>query len=94
MEPSDPLQDTGRTTQQMKEAPRGALFIWCGNQTHYPRALARHLGREDLKIVTLDYLTHGGAESRPWPGVVLDHAAQLSFRASYTLEAIRLRVRP
>ena len=43
---------TGRTTRQMENAPYGATFVWCSNHgLHYPRMLAKHLGRDDLIIV-------------------------------------------
>jgi len=42
---------TGRTTRQMLTAARGSIFVWCNDVLHYPRELARFLGREDLTIV-------------------------------------------
>lgn len=66
---------TGRTTKQMKEAPRGAVFVWCNDNLSWPRNLALTHGRKDLQIIgptvlegTLDRFR--GTEI---PAVVFDH---------------------
>lgn len=46
----DDDRGTGRTTKQMQEAPRGAIFVWCNGQLSFPRHLAAKLGRSDLRI--------------------------------------------
>jgi hypothetical protein len=46
----DGQRGTGRTTKQMQDAPQGAIFVWCNEHTDYPRRLAKHLGRADLRI--------------------------------------------
>lgn len=61
-----PGRGTGHTSHQMLEAPVGAHFIWCNQATWYPKALARHLGREDLHRLCGDRRVHAA---------VLDHAA-------------------
>lgn len=63
---------SGRTTRQMQEAPRNAIFVWCNNHTLYPQQLARQLGRTDLRIVGPSWLDHGWAGL--WQPVVADHA--------------------
>lgn len=90
----DRYRGTGRTTRQMKEAPKGALFIWCtSNDTLYPRALARDLDREDLVIIRLPRFAseidqHRG---RRYPAVIVDHAAarHMTDRIAEYIEAIR-----
>jgi hypothetical protein len=69
----DSQRGTGRTTKQMRDAPQGAIFVWCNGHTDYPRALARHLGREDLRIEPRSFVesnTHM-ATSKP---IIQDHA--------------------
>jgi len=72
------LRDKGETTRQMQAAPENALYIWCAGNTYYPRHLARHLGREDLKIVPKWWPDHSRYTRRV---VVVDHAAVLSHKA-------------
>lgn len=63
---------TGRTTEQMKAAPQGAIFVWCNGHVSYPRNLSRGIGRGDIRIETPSYF-----ENR-WHGycgpLVVDHA--------------------
>lgn len=69
------VRGTGRTSLQMKSAPKEALFI--AIDCAYARPLAHHLGRPDLifrPITTLDRVDN-------WRGyrfaaLVLDHAVQ------------------
>lgn len=49
---SDPERGTGRTTRQMLDAPKDAIFVWCNGHLGYPLSLARHLGRSDLRIAS------------------------------------------
>lgn len=68
----------GQTSRQMKEAPPNAVFVWPNTSLAYPRQLAVHLGRRDLKITSPHYLSNvGGDAGMPWCRVVLDHAVQL-----------------
>ena len=41
-------RQTGRTTQQMLDAPVGAVFVWCNSALTYPKILAHGLQRDDL----------------------------------------------
>ena len=50
---ADGDRGSGRTTEQMKDAPVGATFIWCNDRTSYAERLAKHLGRPDLRIKPL-----------------------------------------
>jgi hypothetical protein len=67
-------RQVGRTSRQMLDAPIGAAFLWLRDELSYPRNLARHLGRTDLKIVGPSWLQHGWRGLR-LPALVLDHAA-------------------
>lgn len=65
---------TGRTSQQMRSAPTEAVFVWPVHRSmDYAVALARHIGRTDLQIVS-----PGWFEDSRWRGlqrpVVVDHA--------------------
>lgn len=71
-------RQTGRTTLQMRAAPQGAVFVWCNEELFYPKALARDIGREDLKIISPRGIEWGQASRGRIPGIVVDHAAQLT----------------
>jgi hypothetical protein len=82
----------GTTTKQILEAPRDAVYVWVNDVTGYPKYLAQKLGRTDLKVVPLSWLT-----GRSWQGfqksVVVDHAVDKTaftvrhYDAFYYLQA-------
>jgi hypothetical protein len=82
---------TGRTTQQMTDAPLGAVFVWCNSALHYPEALARQLGRDDLVIRRLSWLERRNVMGRTFPGVIVDHAAHCDAEAYEALNYLRTR---
>ena len=70
-----------KTSEQMKAAPKGAVYVWVNSNLIYPKALACVVGREDLRIVgphMVEVLAHRE--------MVVDHAAMLTNRQ---LECIR-----
>lgn len=67
-------RQSGRTTAQMKSLPKGGLFIWCVNAINYPEALARSIGRADIKIVRPCWVMGQNWKGLEFPGVELDHA--------------------
>jgi len=82
----------GETMQQIRTAPKGAVFIWCNGRTEYPRELAQKIGRWDLQIQSPAWL-----EDR-WrglklTGVVVDHAARLTDRQLVGFQGALTRVR-
>ena len=81
---------TGRTTQQMNDAPPGAVFVWCNGALYYPQALAKELGRGDLTVRPLSWLRPCNVMGRNFSGVVLDHAARPSTEACEALNYVRL----
>lgn len=90
------MRNTGWTSLQIRNAPRGAVFVWCNNHLGYVRDLARHLDRGDLEIVGLDALdVSSRLMGRNLSGIVLDHAAleKLSPRQQKTVNLLRLQVR-
>lgn len=65
----------GITTAQMLKAPKGAYFVWADDILAYPTALAKKLGRHDLKIRGRRFITEG----IQWRGInpatiVIDHS--------------------
>lgn len=68
----------GATTRQMREAPQGAVFVWCNSHLHYPKALASALGRKDLDVQPLSWLDRMEVVAGNTRPVVVDHAAILS----------------
>jgi hypothetical protein len=78
----DEDRGTGRTTKQMQEAPKGAIFVWCAQDLTYPQSLVRQIKREDLVLERPSFF------NRPWhrfrglsSPIIIDHAAFRSFTA-------------
>lgn len=68
-----------RTTQQMLEAPIGAIYVWVHPPLYYAVDLAKFHHREDLQIVTPGWLeSPANIRGRHFSGIVLDHAAYLT----------------
>lgn len=44
------MRGTGRTSEQIRNAPAGAIYV-TGAEYGYTKALVKHLGREDLRVV-------------------------------------------
>jgi hypothetical protein len=85
------IRQSGRTTQQMNDAPTGAVFVWCNGRVTYPQALAKALGRDDLTVRPLSWLEPRNVMGRNFPGVVVDHAAQPDTKGYEALHYLRLR---
>ena len=78
---------TGATTRQIKEAPKGAIFVWCNSHVDYARHLAHFLGRGDLQIVSPETFERIAPVIR-FNGIVVDHAVRLSSRAECLIREI------
>jgi hypothetical protein len=78
----------------MEGAAKNALFVWCNGGLQYPKELARRLGREDLEIVSPDYITSDRWRGREFSDVVFDHAVSFHPKARYHIQEIRTRIRP
>lgn len=84
----------GRTTKQMQEAARGAMFVWVNDFLHYPKRLALLLGRTDLEIVSPGFFdTEGRVLGREFMEVVIDHAARLTTTQWHNVELARTRIK-
>jgi hypothetical protein len=79
----------GRTRRAMEAADRGAIYIWCNGVLSYPRDLARHIGRDDLKIYSPSALEDDRLRGIIAPEVVVDHAARLTDRQYEQLDFVR-----
>lgn len=90
----DDDRGTGRTTRQMLAAPHGAVFVWCNNgSAGYARDLAQKHGRDDLKVVTPQWLEDGKWQGHRLTGLIVDHAARLSAAQMAALHYASARVR-
>lgn len=88
----------GTTTNQIKSAPRGAVFIWpVANSIDYPQRIARELGRQDLIIKSVGaFEDPHWAYGREFPELILDHAistADWSDRQWHGYRVVLSRVR-
>lgn len=82
-------RNTGKTTEQLRTAPKNALFFWCTGATHYARSLAAHLGRTDITIAPIDNIDYK-LDEPGWVGnryIIVDHAAQ-GINVRYNWERI------
>lgn len=84
----------GITTMQMLAAPPGAAFVWVNSATSYPRRLAHYLGRNDLRIVSPMQVSHGALRGLRLSALVVDHAAKLTPRQRYEIEAAKAYLLP
>jgi hypothetical protein len=97
---TDKFRGTGRTTRQMKEAPKHAIFVWCNDRTKVAERMARDLGREDLKIVPPSWITNERWQGMTLTGIVVDHATWDSLSPRSTFNCLlrhawtRIRVTP
>ena len=73
----------------MQAAPFGAVFVWCNGMTEYPQELARVLGRTDLIIRPLSWLSPPNVMGRRFSGMAIDHAADLSLEQYEVLGSLR-----
>ena len=83
---SDSDRQTGRTTLQICNAPKGAIYVWPHKiSLGYPKAIARQVGRNDLEIIAAEQLHAGRIRSRSNVHIVIDHATSVlseeNFRA-------------
>ena len=84
------VQKQGITTHQMRSAPRDSIYVWLDSNFLYPRRLAKLLGRDDLKIVSPDFLSQYEYVGLSYPAV-LDHATRLTRRQVEAFEEINRR---
>lgn len=73
---------SGMTTSQINGAPRGAFYVVpSAGAIAYTNALAHHLGRSDLQIVSPGIFDGDGFRLRGRNSdIVIDHATELTNR--------------
>ena len=76
---------TGRTTEQIKAAPRGALYVCIRAEAGYAKAPAHALGRPDLKFAGPEAVGERLLGLRA--PVVVDHAVRLDPLQRMCLQA-------
>ena len=84
-------RDSGRTTRQMREAPRNAVYVWHHEILAYPRGIEREINRNDLTIVGPSWLDGHALQGRINYGIVVDHAAQLTRQQQIIADEIKRR---
>lgn len=85
---------TGRTANQMRAAKRGAVFIVGARpMVDYARRLAESIGRDDLKIVTLQWLEPNNWSGREFTGITVDHDLRLTEKQQVLFDMAMQRVR-
>jgi hypothetical protein len=74
------MRGTGTTTQQLKSAAKGALFIWNNNFTlNIPKSICCRINRPDIKVVGPHVLTAEGYNSlhgSRYSDIIVDHALE------------------
>lgn len=89
----------GKTTQQILDSPKGAVFI-CLNHNHlqYIKKLCAALGRDDLVLKTLTWLDARAYQGLIFTEITIDHACWdshlLTSENYHRLMMARTRVRP
>lgn len=71
------MRRTGRTAEQLNNAPKGAVFVWCNDRIAYPRDLADSLERKDITVRPLSWLQKQYVIGIRPVHVIVDHAAEL-----------------
>ena len=81
------MRGTGKTTEQMQQAPPRAIYLWLNASTYYPKKLARELRRNDLEIMSINEFVQGEKfRGRRLSAVVVDHAVYVpSTTGAYDL---------
>jgi hypothetical protein len=87
---------TGVTHSQLENCPKGSIFIWCTNDTWYPKRLAAKIDRGDIRVERAsildgnDWQKYLGMEL---PAVITDHALQMNSERFRNLKNLESRIR-
>lgn len=80
------MRGTGRTTEQIRSAPQGAIYVCVSGRGGYEHQNALRLGRADLEFRPLKFL-----DDRGWRGttghVIVDHAVALTDLEVHDIDA-------
>lgn len=70
------MRGSGTTTQQLKAALPGSLFIYCTRDTSYPKGILKRLERTDVTVRGIDALERVDTmTAQRYTDIVVDHAA-------------------
>lgn len=86
----DEERGIGRTSDQMRAAPKGSLFIvpaGSGRRGYFFH-LAHHLGRGDLRIESVSVLDGDFLRGLEFPAVVVDHGVRVTDRQGEKLDRL------
>lgn len=67
------MRGSGKTTKQIENAPRDAVFVWVNEHLQYANDIAFMLGRIDIEVVGPSWLRGNEWRGRIFP-LVVDHA--------------------
>lgn len=85
---------TGRSTRQLESLPQDAVYICPNHSTiRYYRGLCGRLGRNDIELVSPQWLTSDKWRGRVFSDIQLDHATMLSDKEWYYYEQTWPRIR-
>jgi hypothetical protein len=87
-------RQSGRTTQALLAAPKGAVYVWVNHRLEYPKALAHKLGRDDLKIVSPKWIEDRRWVGMEFPAMDIDHETHFTERQWELYWEAKTRVRP
>lgn len=87
------MRQTGRTTKQIIDAPREAVFVWCNEDLYYPKRIAQTFKRNDLLIVGPSWITNDGWRGLELSGIVIDHFTRFNMEEWTKYQEALTRVR-
>ena len=64
---------SGRSLSQMREAPPNAFFVWITSQLKYPRELALFAKRQDLVVVSPEWIEAESFRGFNPTAIVIEH---------------------
>lgn len=89
---SDPSKrQYGHTTRQILAAPIDSVFVWCSSRLLYANALVHELGRDDLRVLPLGWLTMRNVCGFRGTGVTVDHFSHINREAYEALIHLQRR---
>lgn len=68
----------GITSNQIKSAPVGAIYICPGIDMRYQESLGKYLGREDISFKPLSWFRQENVIGKKWPTIIFDHYIRIS----------------
>lgn len=67
------LRGSGRTSEQLTNAPMHSVFITPPNDRGYTKRLAAFIGRPDIEVVGPEWINNHRWRGRGLTGLVIDH---------------------